>query len=128
MSKDNWYADDGNAAVLYTDTTRGEAAQEYVDDADYGDVEKSFAVTIYTWPEDDEDDRASHLILVHPPEPECTDGKHDYKETWLQSEGAGVYTKDECERCGLIRHWRTCSQGANAATEHDHETFWYERS
>ncbi len=123
----NWYASDGNGEVLYTNCTRREAAQEFVDSGEWGDVTETIAVMVNTWPADDREDDESHLILLHRDEPACLhDKEHAWKETSLQSHGAGVRTRHECEHCDAIQHYHSSSQGYDNDTEFDHDTYRYE--
>lgn len=123
--------------VDYFGLTGDQAAQEYVDSGEWGDQDESFAVTVRTWTvgfaldcdgrlQEIRADEASHLIVKHPKEPECTGGhEHVWEETSLQSHGAGIRTVNECKRCGTVEHYRSCSQGEHAETENDHETYRY---
>jgi len=142
-------ADDGNAEVEYRDAdTATEAANEYVDDGDWGDGDESFAVTVWVWRtaatiDDDgqlqyvEVDRDSYLIVRDPPEPECEaseSGEHRWEAPYklvggirenpgVWGRGAGVATLQVCVLCGTCRNENTATQGAN--TEHDHDTVSY---
>lgn len=131
-------ADEGEHAD-FPGLTGAQAAQEYVDTGEWGDQDESFAVTVHTWTvgfifDDCDDllkevqvDEDSHLVVKHPEEPQCLGGhEHAWKEVSLQSHGAGVRTTNECKRCGAVEHYRSCSQGEYAETEHDHETYRYE--
>lgn len=126
--RDGWYADDGNAEVHYDDAETGrEAAQEYVDDSDYGDVSETDWVDVYAWRKasltvTDEDgepitvsldiDRDSYTIEIEPTVPECAEG-HEHE--WLSpysilgglrenpgvwGSGGGVIIKCVCAHCG----------------------------
>jgi len=47
-----WWADDGNAAIEYDRAeSGGEAAREYVDGGDWGDVEETTWIRVYVWRE-----------------------------------------------------------------------------
>ncbi len=140
-----WYADDGNAAVHYPDATSStEAARAYVDGGDWGDGQESFALRVHTWRQGtDEDgdevrlDEGSHLIVVHPDEPECpVGGEHQWSDDFelvggitenpgvWSSGGCGIRTLYVCTLCGLGRHRTSASQGED--TEYDHERVRYE--
>jgi hypothetical protein len=147
-----YWADDGNAEILYeTAATGREAAREYVDGGDWGDGSETFAVEVSTWRagfrvEDGElvecrgeDD--SHLILQDPDEPGCegsVDGKHRWESphellggcesnpgVW-GGNGCSISSTEVCVVCGCGKHTRTASQGAN--TVHDHDSVEYKEN
>lgn len=122
-----WIADDGNAEVEYPEAESGdEAAEEYVDSGDWGEVETTSWITVRAWRvgyliDADGDvvevtiDRDSHTITLNPDEPEC-DGDHDHE--WLSpysvlgglkenpgvwGHGGGVRIKTVCAHCGKYR-------------------------
>lgn len=119
-----WVADDGNGGpIVYDDADSAEdAAQEYVDDGDWGD-DSAGCYTIYTWPGyyvgeayvEDREDRDSHNIVVDPDEPDCDDGhEHDWctphavlggikSNPGCWAHGGGVIAKEICRHCGLLK-------------------------
>lgn len=121
-----WVADDGNAPIEFPEAESGdEAAQEYVDSGEWGEIEETHWFTVHSWRVgymlDDGDvvkvsiDRDRHHITVNPNEPDC-DGEHDHN--WLSpysllggleenpgvwGHGGGVITKEACGHCGKYK-------------------------
>lgn len=142
-----WVADDGNAEVEFPEAeSASEAAQLYVGGGGWGNDDDSFAIVVYTWMRNyvgdeyvDEEDRESHLVVVHPDEPECpatTDGKHRWGSPhelvggiesnpglWAGN-GCSIVSVDVCLCCGLGRRSGSASQGVE--TEHDHDWIRYD--
>lgn len=51
-------------------------------------------------------DRGSATVTLHPPEPECKNGRgHDWQEGAPRCNGGGVITRDTCLRCGCVREY-----------------------
>lgn len=129
-------ADDGNGDVEYGSISHADAAQSFVGDGSWGDGGESFAVLVHTWVvgmQLDEDDglvevrvdEQSHLIVVHPDEPDCHAGRdHDWEEVRVQvGGGCAIRSTDRCLRCWLVRVSTGPSQGWEQ--EHDHSTVTY---
>src|SRR3990172_6248562 len=47
LEPETWHADDGNAVVVYKDSTAQDAAEEYVSDGDWGDDGGSVQVRVW---------------------------------------------------------------------------------
>lgn len=119
---DGWFADDGNAEVHYRRATSGaEAAQDYVDDGDWGEREETDWVKVRAWRAvegvDAEGNTYSgvwqedtHTVELPPndPTPDC---EHDWQEYEpVRGHGAGVIYSNVCMRCGLIEEIDTYAQ------------------
>jgi len=141
MNGIGFWADSGDAEVFFECEDGSEAAQLYVDGCDWGEVEKSFAVRVYTWTVDKNGDRIDedvHLILVHPEEPECeaselhrwvspyciVGGIRENPGVWGIG-GAGLSLYRVCAFCGLARMERTTTHGYE--TEYNHDSIEYPR-
>lgn len=85
----------------------------------------SIAVTV-TAECEETGERLYRLCVIDPEEPGCLDGcEHDWVDGQVRGHGAGITSTDHCALCGLSRTAYTCSQGSNAATEHDHDGVRY---
>lgn len=129
-----WCADDGNAEIYYplADTAE-EAAQEYVDTGDWGDVTNTDWVAVYAWRTaivlcDDGETvdlilgRDRHTVEIEPEEPDCVDGHdHDWQSPHevlgglrenpgVWGHGGGVIMRDVCAHCGVYRVTDTWAQ------------------
>ena len=142
---DNWWAKDDTIgyadAVEYPDTTRGEAAEEYFDDGDWGEVS---AVDVETWRAgfDADGDPVQHgsssRYFANPqPEPPCThpDG-HDWQapievvggieeNPGVQGHGGGVIAEEVCRHCGVYRITDTWAQDAATGQVIDDDVVTY---
>lgn len=125
-----WYADDGNAEVYFPDAKSGkEAAEQYVEDGDYGDsggiVEVSYwkrAICMYKDEDGEEDidddvkiDYETIDVEIQTPEPPCCQeeghnwesphellgGLEENPGVW--GHGAGVIENTVCSNCGMQR-------------------------
>jgi hypothetical protein len=125
-----YIADDGNAEVEYGTETPLEAAQEYVDDGDWGgDDNKTSWITVYTWPVyslgdarlADSDNKESHTITLEPEVPICTEDEHEWVTPWeilgglkenpgVQGNGGGVICLEICKHCGCLKVTDTWAQ------------------
>jgi hypothetical protein len=140
-----WVADDGNAEVEYETEFRREAAQEYVDDGDWGERGGTCWVTVYTYPRyyvgaeriDDPDDRESHAIPIEAKVPDCPEGEHEWcsphsvvrgikANPGVWGKGGGVVVHEVCRHCGVEQvtdTWAqdpsTGAQGLTSVTYHD---------
>jgi hypothetical protein len=96
-----YWADDGNCAVHYPEASSGQAAAgRYVQEGDWGSKGETWWAEIYTWQGTEE--RETHVITVHPDEPECApDEEHDWGEQSVQGSGGGVRISRVCSRCDL---------------------------
>ena len=120
-----WNADDGNWEEHYQTDSGEEAAQEYADDGDWGEVNKTIWIKIDAWQtgyvlDDDEIvelviDRESHRIEINPNEPDCEeDQDHDWQSPYsvlggikenpgVWGHGGGVIYREVCAHCGKYR-------------------------
>ena len=116
-----YVCDDGNAPVEISADSADEAAAVYVSAGDWGDHPTTIWVRVWVYPEDDEDDRESHLIPVHPEAPDCIDPHdHDWQSPeWLGGceenpgvwgHGGGAIIREVCARCGVYRRTDTWAQ------------------
>lgn len=129
-----WYADDGNAEIKTLADNGPEAAQEYVDGGNWGDVEKTIWITVYAYryglrlADDGETvervivDREANTVTLDPDVPAC-EGGHEH--SWIapheavggikenpgvQGHGGGVICRELCEHCGCGRTTDTWAQ------------------
>lgn len=113
-----WFAvDDGGAIIEVEAETGKEAAQEYVDEGDWGDVEETTWINMRVWQVTNGGDRVNeeyHTITLEPEEPPCESELHDWQEDSVQGNGGGVIVVDRCQHCGLERTTNTWAQ--NRAT------------
>lgn len=135
-----WVADDGNAAVEFDDAaSRRAAAQEYVDDGDWGEATSTEWYDVWTWQRglvlivaDDQTGKRSVVtvdldkecirnIALDPPEPDCDAGHHEWcsphsvvggiaENPGVWGKGGGVTIKQVCRHCGYYRHRDTWAQ------------------
>lgn len=120
--------DDGNAEVeIYAETAR-DAAQEYVDDGDWGEVTGTKWITVYVQQVDDDGneigDRERIKIALEPDEPSCIDSRgddHDWRSPielvggcrenpGVYGHGGGVIITEVCMYCGTERTVDTWAQ------------------
>jgi hypothetical protein len=122
-----YQCDDGNAEIEIEADSAQDAAQEYVDDGDWGDDAKTFWVDVHVSPldaagEPDEDRHECITVTVNPDEPDCT---HEAGHAWAQpyallgglkenpgvvGSGGGVRGRDVCLLCGLAKNWDSWAQ------------------
>jgi hypothetical protein len=123
------HADDGNAELMYPDTTAEDAANEYIESGDWGDRDETQWIKVYTWIEgidakgeivriNDE----SYLITLDPIEPDCDgDQEHDWQSPYeivggikenpgVWGHGGGVTITEVCIHCGCERFTDTWAQ------------------
>lgn len=120
-------ADDGNAEVEFEATeTAKEAAEEYVEDGDWGDDSSGF-LDVYVWERrrlgdvTADGERESFTIALPVVAPECTESEHDWtspvevvggiKENpgvWVN--GGGVIIDEICRHCGALKRTDTWAQ------------------
>lgn len=124
------YADDGNAEIEYdSETTPDDAAQQYVDDGDWGEITATAWVTVATYRKgiDDSGEIVQvgcewHKIALTPDEPDCIDGHdHDWQSPYsilggleenpgVWGSGGGVIIHECCMLCGCGRTTDTWAQ------------------
>ena len=113
---------DGNAEVEIEADSAQEAAQEYVDGADWGESDKTRWVNVYVKEIKRRADQERITIRLDPPEPECSGGnEHDWQSPLslvggikenpgVQGHGGGVVIAEVCMRCGCARTTDTWAQ------------------
>lgn len=129
----NVWADGDNWPIRYHPTVSpAEAAQEYVDDGDWGDQSMTSWIDVATWREGweiDEDgetsevqvDEETHTIEIQPEEPDCEADKHDWRAPFellggieenpgCWGHGGGVIYREVCAHCGVYRVTDTWAQ------------------
>jgi hypothetical protein len=128
-----WVADDGDAEIEYPWADDGaEAAQEYVDDGDWGNDGETFVHIVYAWRRayaldvDGESvvltiDHDSHRVVREADEPECDGLEHDWRSPYsllggirenpgCWGHGGGVVIREVCRHCGMYRETDTWAQ------------------
>lgn len=122
-------ADDGNYRIEYSDCTPREAAEQYVADGDWGDVDSTAWIEVVTWRDGvDADgdivhiDEESHSVTIEAQEPECEAGhEHDWRSPHsvvggiednpgVWGHGGGVIITEVCAHCGAYRETDTWAQ------------------
>jgi hypothetical protein len=134
-----YLCDDGNAEVRIEATSAREAAQQYVDDGDWGVIEETSWIKVYVEEvhgEDEDGDeilgeREEHRIRIEPEEPECTDDipdEHDWQSPievvggiesnpGVWGHGGGVIIHEVCATCGAYRDTDTWAQDPQDGTQ-----------
>lgn len=114
---------DGNEPIEIEADSAREAAQEYVDGGDWGEVEETFWVTVFTTDEEGYKDRVK--IQIDPEEPACTVGQeHNWQAPYeilgglkenpgVWGSGGGVKYTMVCIICGCGKHVDTWAQDPN---------------
>lgn len=123
---DTIYADDGNCEVAYPSHSRKEAAEDYVNDGDWGESQSTSWVCISTYKkgigldrlgfaEDHDYDYKGYKITIDPKEPDCLSGmEHDWRSPYsvvgglkenpgVFGNGGGVISKECCAHCGKYK-------------------------
>lgn len=131
-----WTVTDGDCEVHYDVASARKAAQQYVDDGDYGQeqVDSTAWVDVAVWrvgvaldkdgdvyPGEIDDSRRWHTIAIDPEEPECVADEHDWhsphsvvggiaENPGVWGHGGGVIVKEVCAHCGVYRIRDTWAQ------------------
>lgn len=124
-----YYVDNGHCEVEIEADSAKEAAQEYVDNGDYGHDCQTVHIHVYVCEGIDDGYRYgefSHTITVDPPTPKCeADGEefdsHDWqaphsilagdpKNPGFFGHGRGAIIKHVCAHCGIYRKENTSAQ------------------
>ena len=124
-----WHADDGNAEVTYECETGREAAQQYVDDGDWGDRSETCWIEVHTWQEEEDEDgdtvrinERTYTITLEAEEPDCIDGhEHRWRTPYsllgglkenpgVWGHGGGVICNEVCTLCGCKKITDTWAQ------------------
>ena len=124
------FADDGNAEIGYAhDSESSDAAQQYVDDGDWGTTEKTCWISVWTYRKGlnakgqiEQVERESHTITTEPDEPDCMDGEPHRWESphsivgglegnpGVWGHGGGVIITECCMSCGCKKQTDTWAQ------------------
>lgn len=109
--------------------TQREAAQQFVNDGYWGEVESTLFLdipvkTIYRFANVEvEDERSATTIRVEvePEAPPCSSAYHDFQESKNIvspiANGGGLIYKDACTHCGIIREINTWATDPNSGTQ-----------
>lgn len=112
-------SDEGGSAVIEADSAQ-EAAQEYVDGGDWGEITTTQWVSV--WVKEGDEDYGTIKIAIDPTEPDCIDGnEHVWRSPYsvvggikenpgVWGHGGGVRTKCICLHCGTYLHGDTWGQ------------------
>lgn len=114
---------DGDSLEIEADSSR-EAAQEYVDGADWGPIESTTWINVYVYEQDEsgEEDGPQRIkIAIQPDEPKCSEPQHDWQSSYeilgglkenpgVWGHGGGVIIKEVCMHCGCLRVTDTWAQ------------------
>jgi len=133
-------ADDGNAEVEYAQAdTAAQAAQQYAEGGDWGSPRSTIWIEVSTWRHgvrlahgdemaaveviagEVDGSRDEHTITLHPAEPPCAGGSHDWHSPLqvvgglatnpgVQAHGGGVIIREACAHCGTFRVTDTNAQ------------------
>jgi len=129
---DGWTADDGNCEVYYDWASSGrEAAEAYVSDGDWGDIQTTTWVRVRVWRSGYAVvdgaavavrlDEATHSVELAPDQPDCGSGHdHDWmspsflggldERPGVWGHGGGVIVREVCAHCGAYRTTDTWAQ------------------
>lgn len=116
--------DDGNAEVEITADSAQEAAEEYVSDGDWGEIESTTWINVYVQETKDGEDvgrRERCKVGLHPKDPSCTQDEHDWQaphsivgglkeNPGVHGHGGGVTIAEVCMHCGCERVTDTWAQ------------------
>jgi hypothetical protein len=117
--------DDGNAEVEITADSAQDAAEEYVSDGDWGEIESTTWINVYVQEvnKDREDvgGRERCKVVLHPKVPSCTQDEHDWQSPHsivgglkenpgVHGHGGGVTIAEVCMHCGCERVTDTWAQ------------------
>lgn len=120
-----FYVTDGNAGIVIEADSPAEAAQEFVDTGDWGEIESTDWIHVHVTPCDEDGtikgERERITVTLEPEEPACThDDGHDWQTPeWLGGcsenpgvwgHGGGVQGTYVCGRCGRYKDWDTWAQ------------------
>ena len=99
------------------------AAQEYVDEGDWGESLRTRWVEVWVRAEDEDEDHAtSYTIAIEPDEPDCLDGPgHDWAQPHalvggckenpgVRGHGGGITDTYACLACGMGRTYDSWAQ------------------
>lgn len=136
LEPDAVYADNGDAEVRYTGLSPEQAARRYVDTGDWGEVDSTEWIDVYTYQKGCDADgdevmigRVSHTVALHPEEPDCSAGdEHDWQSPHEVVGGiedspgvwghcGGVIIRTVCAHCGMYRIVDTWAQRPDTGEE-----------
>lgn len=114
---------DGNGDIEIEADSALEAAQEFVDGGDWGEITKTSWVTVYVTEKNPEisDLVEAHTIELNPDEPKCEEGEHDWRSPYsvlggikenpgVWGNGGGVIIREVCCKCGCYKITNTWDQ------------------
>jgi hypothetical protein len=130
-------ANDGNAEVEYAHCdTLNEAANEYVEDGDWGDDRsKTDWVDVYAWHRwklgeiEIDEERECFTVEIKPEEPECTEGnEHEWcspfdvlggikENPGVWGNAGGVIIHEVCRHCGCLKTTDTWAQRSDTGEQ-----------
>ena len=111
--------DEGDYPAEFQAESAEDAAQAFVDGADWPTESKTYWINVHvtTADTDGEDIR----VAIEPTEPECTEDAHAYGDESVRGHGGGVVIVETCACCGMEKvtdTWAQCSatgvQGLNS--------------
>lgn len=113
---------DGNAEIKIEADSARDAAQEYVDGGDWGEITETTWIHVYVTAEGEgEDERERVTITLDPEPPTCAGADHDWVSPhWLlgglrenpgvTGHGGGVICIEACRHCGARQTTDTWAQ------------------
>ena len=106
--------DDGNAEIEIEADSPKDAAQEYVNGGEWGDIDQTTWITVYVRWTDEYGDAVQDRVKVaiHPDEPECPEGDHDWMQLAVRGSGGGVIVTFQCKHkhCGRLYEYNSWAQ------------------
>jgi hypothetical protein len=128
-----YHCDDGNAELEIEAESPESAAQEYVDEGDWGSADSTMWINVRVWEEDDDGlETKNHgwiMITIDPDEPDCThDDGHDWQSPYdivggikensgVWGHGGGVIIEEVCMYCGCARETDTWAQDSDTGVQ-----------
>lgn len=107
-------SDTAEMPIKVTADTSAEAAQAFVDDADWPTETRTYWIEVLVSEPgtlDREVDGEYVKVAIAPQEPACDDGdEHDYAGSRAWGHGGGVVSIEQCAACGLQRITDTWAQ------------------
>lgn len=144
-----WVADDGECPVYSEEEAAINAAEEYVEGGDWGEVEETIFIKVHTYragygvrdgevfDDSDRNSQDTHTVTIDPDEPGCEGTpKHDWQSPHeivggdpynpgVRGHGGGVICTEVCVRCGCARITDTWATSSADGTQ-GHTTVRYE--
>jgi hypothetical protein len=135
LRPERYVADDGNAPVVYDDSSATDAAQDYVDNGDWGDRTDTCWIHVSTWRQginadgdDVECDEVTHTVTIEADEPKCSASEHYWvsphellggleENPGVFGHGGGVIMKFVCLHCGTYSTTDTWAQDSQTGEQ-----------